>query len=57
MVNKLTVFECNDCNSQFGIIAHSDFEEEDVTFCVLCGGMIENESALDEFLTADDYED
>lgn len=47
MINKLTVFTCTGCDAEFGIMPHTDFEEDDVTFCPLCGDPVESDSELD----------
>lgn len=54
MISKLIVFTCTGCDSEFGVIPHSDFEEEDVTFCPLCGDTVESDSELDEMFGSDD---
>lgn len=57
MINKLTVFACTGCDAEFGIIPHTDFEEEDVTFCPLCGDPVESDDDLDELYTVNDDDD
>lgn len=54
MINKLTVFTCTGCDAEFGIIPHTDFEEEDVTFCPMCGDPVESDAELDAFLDPED---
>lgn len=43
MINKIQVFNCESCDAEFEIIAHSDFEEEDVHYCPLCGDPVESD--------------
>jgi len=57
MINKLTVFTCTGCDAEFGIIPHTDFEEEDVTFCPMCGDPVESDADLDNLYTDEDDDD
>lgn len=54
MINRLTVFQCTGCDAEFGVIPHTDFEEDDVTYCPLCGEQVQSDSDLDVYANMDD---
>jgi hypothetical protein len=47
LINRNTIFECDSCENEFEIIAHSDFDESEVEFCPLCGAPIEFDEDVD----------
>jgi uncharacterized paraquat-inducible protein A len=54
MINKLTDFQCTGCDAEFGVIPHTDFEEDDVAYCVLCGEQVQSDSDLDLYADFDE---